>query len=164
MPLQEAKAKGGMSAALANRIKDRIAKLNREEEKEVQIFKPLDDTRLFLQQAKNSILSKSHAARSKTIETEHNVTILLPKHITGYAGTNLSKSETLDILHAFSHLRKIIDDLEHQFSIGKKDPRYKRGTQLQAICALNEEFNRLSDTEPFISDIIKRVTRNPEME
>jgi hypothetical protein len=54
--------------------------------------------------------------------------VLLPKTINGYAGTNLSKSETLDVLHAFQHLRKIIDILEQDFSIGKKDPRYKRGT------------------------------------
>ena len=64
------------------------------------------------------------------------------------------RPETLDVLNAISHLRKVTDELELQFTLGTKDPRYKKGTQTQAITALNEEFNRLVDAEPFVNDII----------
>lgn len=81
-----------------------------------------------------------------------------------FEGTNLTKPETVDILCAISYLKKIADELELQFTIGTKDPRYKKGTQTQAITALNEEFNRLVEMEPFTGHIIKRIARNTQIE
>jgi hypothetical protein len=58
----------------------------------------------------------------------------------------------------------VAEELEKVFTEGTKDTRYKRGSQLQVITALNEEFNSLIEPEKGINELIWRITRNHHIE